>query len=84
MATTVHIPAEVLDRVDARAQTLGISRNKFVVMALQKTLDARDTWSPEFLQALKNFKPTVETDAFVDEMMSKIRRARKSKRASPL
>jgi hypothetical protein len=35
MPTTVHIPPALLKSVDRRAKALGISRNRFIVRAVQ-------------------------------------------------
>ena len=42
MATTVHIPDQLLKSVDRRAKALGISRNRLVVRALEATLVTAD------------------------------------------
>jgi metal-responsive CopG/Arc/MetJ family transcriptional regulator len=34
--TTIHIPDPLLERVDARAKTLGISRNRLILEALEE------------------------------------------------
>ena len=52
MPTTVHIPAPLLYRVDARAKTLGISRNRLVIEALEEKLTPRDRWPPELVRLL--------------------------------
>ncbi|HJS73072.1 MAG TPA: ribbon-helix-helix protein, CopG family, partial [Vicinamibacteria bacterium] len=35
MATTVHLPPELMERVDRRAQELGMSRNLYIRRALE-------------------------------------------------
>ena len=81
MATTVHIPSELLEAVDARAKRLKLSRNRFVVEALKNALADRSELTPGFISAIS--KPLDEGDA-VDEMMQGIKRARSSKKAPKL
>ena len=52
MSTTVHIPARLLSRVDARARARGISRNRLIVEALEGSLGARTSWPPELVSML--------------------------------
>jgi hypothetical protein len=44
----VHIPDALLKSVDRRAKALGISRNRFVVRALEQAVSVRPDWSPKF------------------------------------
>ena len=52
MPTTIHIPDALLERVDTRAKTLGISRNRLILEALEDKLGARDEWAPELAAML--------------------------------
>lgn len=78
MATTVHIPAKVLSAAQRRAKALGISRNRLIVQALERELERPSTWSPGFLETLRDVGP--EDRAAVDDMVSEIRRRRRSKK----
>ena len=79
MATTVHIPKRLLDLVDARAKSLGVSRNRLVVEALRDKVSARDSWSPELLAMLR--APVDDAVANAAELVEKtIRRTRRSRR----
>lgn len=79
MPTTVHIPAPLLERVDARAKTLGISRNRLVIEALEEKLTAQTNWPPELVRVLTT---PVEPDvaAAADEMLEAIRAGRRSRK----
>ena len=44
--------ARLLERVDTRAKTLGISRNRLILEALEEKLGVRDEWTPELVQML--------------------------------
>jgi metal-responsive CopG/Arc/MetJ family transcriptional regulator len=45
------IPKPLLADVDRRARHLGISRNRFIVLALEKAL-TEEPWSPGFFERL--------------------------------
>jgi predicted transcriptional regulator len=77
MPTTVHIPDPLLKSVDRRAKALGISRNRLVVRALEQAVSVRSGWAPEFLQRLRNVDR--ETRAAVDELLTTVKQARRSK-----
>jgi len=78
MATTVHIPDPLLKSVDRRAKALGISRNRLVVRALEQAVSVRSDWAPEFLQRLRHVDR--ETSAAVDELLTTVKEARRSKK----
>jgi predicted transcriptional regulator len=77
MPTTVHIPTALLKSVDRRARALGVSRNRLVVQALEQAISKRSHWSPEFLERLRDVDH--DTRAAVDEMLSGVKLARRSK-----
>ena len=76
MPTTIHIPENLLTEVDKRAKTLRLSRNRFIVDALQKALAVEPPWSPEFLDALQAFTP-LDADHDVAALARQNRRSRK-------
>lgn len=78
MPTTVHIPDALLKSVDRRARSLGVSRNRLIVRALEQAVGERSTWSPEFLERLRRVDDQ-ETVAAVDELLTAVKRARRSK-----
>jgi predicted transcriptional regulator len=81
MATTVHLPPTLLERLDARAEALQVSRNRLIVDTLSSALGADDEWSAEFLDVLEN--PLNEAEAAaVDEMTAAIRE-RRTRKAPP-
>lgn len=80
MSTTVHIPKELLEKLDRRAAEQGVSRNRFIVETLEARIQEETSWSPRLLKMLAD---AAEDDAgarAVDEMMLGIasRRTRKS------
>ena len=52
MSTTVHLPAELLASVDRRARELDMSRNRYVVRALERALATETEWSATFVAEL--------------------------------
>jgi hypothetical protein len=77
MATTVHIPKPLLVAADRRARALRISRNRLIVQALERELDGHDTWSPRFLDQLREVDD--ETAEAVDDLLEDVTAARRSK-----
>ena len=68
MATTVHIPADLLKMVDERAKLLSLNRNRFIVEAIKRALADQSTWSPEFLEFLRALQPLAASNAFVADI----------------
>ena len=77
MATTIHIPDELLSALDRRAKQLGVSRNRLIVRAVEESLRSRSAWPPEFLERLRNVE--AEGARAVDEMLDHILKGRRSK-----
>lgn len=78
MATTVHIPAALLDDVDRRARALRVSRNRLIVRALEREVHSPSGWSPEFFDRLRDVD--ADTSAAVDQLLAAVRRGRRSKK----
>lgn len=77
MATSVHIPKALLEAVDRRARALKMSRNRLIVRALERELKQESDWSPGFFDQLSAIDS--ETAEAVDELMTSVRQARRSK-----
>lgn len=78
MPTTVHIPGPLLGEVDRRARALRVSRNRWIVRALEREVRQPSGWSPEFFDRLRDV--TADTAAAVDEILVDVRAARRSKK----
>jgi metal-responsive CopG/Arc/MetJ family transcriptional regulator len=72
MATTVHLPRGLLDSVDKRAGELGMSRNRYIILALEKAIEEETGWSPPFLEELAAAADDDESRELIDEMMKAI------------
>jgi hypothetical protein len=82
MATSVHIPKELLVAVDRRAKQLGMSRNRLIVRALERDIAGEAEWSPGFFE---KFSPLEREDASaLDETLAAVRANRKSKKPPAL
>ena len=77
MATTVHIPDELLAALDRRATELGTSRNRLIIRAVEQSLREPAAWPPELLARLRTVTP--DQAKAVDEMMAHILKNRRSK-----
>jgi predicted transcriptional regulator len=82
MPTTVHIPAPLLKSVDRRAKALGLSRNRLIVRALERAVNERAAWAPEFLEKLRSVDQ--DTARAVDELAATVKQARRSKKPHEL
>jgi hypothetical protein len=79
MPTSVHIPKPLLSVVDRKARALKVSRNRFIVQALEREVNQGHDWSPGFFSRLERPEPGI--DAAVEEMSGTIRSQRRSKKA---
>ena len=52
MSTTVHVPPDLLASVDRRARELDMSRNRYVVRALERALATETEWRAAFVAKL--------------------------------
>ena len=81
MATTVHLPRELLERVDKRAMTMKLSRNQFVRRALDRLLAHETEWSDQFLRALQEAAADENGRRGIDDIMHAV--ARRSRKGPP-
>jgi len=79
MATSVHFPRELLERVDAQAKARGVSRNRLIIDALEQALSKEDRWSPEFLAEM-DCPPSAKVQEAAQEMLKEIYNSRSSKK----
>ena len=77
MATTVHIPRELLAALDRRATEVGTSRNRLIVRAVERSLLEETAWPDGLLRQLRTVAPAHA--AIVTEMARHIRKGRRSK-----
>lgn len=83
VATTVHIPPDLLKSVDQRAKQRRISRNRLIVEALRSTLDADRSSQrvpQSFLDEMKRWREDAEGVKLIDKMLRQIKSSRRSKK----
>ncbi len=78
MATSVHIPKRLLDAVDWRAKSLGLSRNRLIIKALERELADEAQWSAGFFEKIEAIDDA--TRKAVDDLTVAIEKSRRSKR----
>ena len=79
MVTQVHLPTDLLQSIDERAQELGISRNRYIVRALKKAVAEETTWSNEFLTMLDTAPHDKQTHHEIDRMVETLSEGRTTK-----
>jgi predicted transcriptional regulator len=84
MATTIHIPPDLLQKVDHRAGEMRMSRNRYIREALAKALRSETAWSSHFLKMLAEASGDREGRRAVEDMRRAIRSRRTRKGPPPL
>ena len=79
MVTTVHLPPDLLESVDRRAQDLGVSRNRFIIRTLAKAIEEDIAWSSAFLDSLRSAAADTASHEEVEELLRIISSRRSSK-----
>lgn len=79
MSTTVHLSGELLAAVDRRAKDLRLTRNRYIVKALERSLRSDTEWSPVFVEELRAAGRDPELQRTLAEMRDAIRANRMSK-----
>ena len=84
MTTTIHLPPDLLQRVDRQASELGMSRNRYIRRALETAVESETGWSRDFLGALEEAASDKDGQKAVEEMMKAIASRRSRKRPPDL
>lgn len=79
MSTTVHLPSALLSSVDLRARELGLSRNRYIIRALERSLETETRWSPRFVAELEKARTDTEGQQMAEELVSAVAANRTSK-----
>ena len=80
--TSIRLPKNLVNALDERAATLGVTRSQLIIEAVEQALEDRSAWSPAFLKAIGTPRPELEEAA--DEMMGAIRDRRSRSEAPDL
>ena len=79
MSTTVHLPADLLATVDRRALDLGVSRNRYIIRALERAVAAETHWSAAFVAELAAARADVEGRRALADLRAAVARGRTRK-----
>lgn len=79
MSTTIHLSGTLLAAVDRRAQDLRVTRNRYIVRALERSLQSDTEWSPALVEELRAARHDPEDQRVLAEMRDAIRANRASK-----
>ena len=82
MPTTVHLAPDLLESVDRRARELGVSRNRYIIRALEQALASETEWSPGFVQELEAAHSDDEGRRALEEMRAAVA-ARRNRKGPP-
>ncbi len=81
MSTTVHLPPRLLESVDHRARDLGVSRNRYIIKALEQAVKTETCWSPRFVETLAEARCDDEGRETLEEMTAAIAASRSRSRS---
>lgn len=80
MPISIHLPDEILRRVDVRARGLGLSRSGYIAQALRRDLEGGGGWSDGFFAQLRDLDPE---DARLAAGLAKVVDRRRSRKRAP-
>ena len=81
MPISIHLPPEILTRVDRRARGLGLSRSRYIAQALGRDLEHGGGWSEGFFERLRELSPE---DAAAAAKLADVVQRRHSRKVAPL
>ena len=84
MSTTVHLPAALLAAVDRQALGLEMSRNRYIIRALERTRTAETEWSAGFVDELAAARVDAEGRRALVELTAAVAARRTRKEPPPL
>ena len=79
MSTTIHMPVPLLAAVDRQARNLEMSRNRYIIRALERTLASETEWSAAFVEELATARADVEGNRALEELRAAIAASRTRK-----
>ena len=84
-STTVHIPDDLLSRINEIVKEKGISRNRFIVQACKQALDqSAGQWPEDFFESVLNSRNLKLLREGVTEVEAAIRKMRKNRQGIEL
>ena len=79
MSTTIHLSGDLLAAVDRRAKDLRLTRNRYIVQTLERSLLGDAAWSPAFVEELRAAGRDPELQRTLAQMRTAIKANRTSK-----
>ena len=83
--TSVHFPGTILEQLDKLAAETGVSRNRLIVQACQRTLEERNEWPVDIFDSSDQTEEEIEEiRSGLEEFDAVIYGARKNRATVPL
>ena len=79
MSVTVQLPTDLLRSIDHRARDLGMSRNRYVIRALERSLATETRWSARFVEELATARSDDEGRQALEELVAVVATSRTRK-----
>lgn len=75
----MHLPADLLASIDRQARALAMSRNRYIIRALERALATETGWSTEFVEELAAARADVEGRRALEELRGVVAASRTRK-----
>ena len=72
MSTTIHLPAQLLAAVDRQARELEMSRNRYIIRALERALATETEWSAAFIAELAAARADAEGRRALEDLRAAV------------
>lgn len=84
-STSIHLPADLLTRLDQRARETGVSRNKLIVRACEAYVDqARTEWPEDFFSDKRlSLRDRRELESSFQDWLDQISASRRNRVTRP-
>ena len=79
MSTTIHLPPDLLAAVDRQARDLDMSRNRYIMRALERALATETQWSPGLVEELATARADVDSRRALEELRAAVAAGRTRK-----
>jgi predicted transcriptional regulator len=72
MPVSIHLPPQLLKRIDARARRLGMTRSGYIARTMEQVVGDANGWPAGFFAELRRIDP--ELDDAVDALQTGLKR----------
>ena len=80
MPISIHLPDQILRRVEVRARGLGLSRSRYIAEALSRDLENESGWSEGFFEQLRELSAD---DVRAARALGEVVKRRRSRKEPP-